>query len=65
MSTADRVVRMAIAIGIIALYVAGITSGALAIASSMVAYFLIITSIIGYCPVYHTLHLSSIWHHKA
>lgn len=52
MGTLDRVLRIAIAIAIIALYSAQIISGTIAIILLIIAAAFIITSFISFCPLY-------------
>lgn len=52
MGTLDRVLRIAIAIAIIALYLTQIISGTIAIILLIIAAAFIITSFISFCPLY-------------
>jgi len=52
MGTLDRVLRIAIAIAIIALYLTQIISGTIAIILLIIAAAFIITSFIRFCPLY-------------
>lgn len=52
MGTLDRVLRIAIAIAIIALYFTQIISGTMAIILLIIAAAFIITSFISFCPLY-------------
>lgn len=52
MGTLDRVLRIAIAIAIIALYLTQIISGTTAIILLIIAAAFIITSFISFCPLY-------------
>ena len=52
MGTLDRVLRIAIAIAIIALYLTQIISGTMAIILLIIAAAFIITSFISFCPLY-------------
>jgi len=52
MGTIDRIVRVVIALVIVALYFAGMLSGTTAIILLIVAGIFIITSLISICPLY-------------
>ncbi len=57
--TADWIIRIAIAIGIAVAYFAGMLSGTLAIVLGIVAVAFLLTSLVGMCPVYALLGISS------
>jgi Inner membrane protein YgaP-like, transmembrane domain len=57
--TLDRAIRLAVAIVIAALYYAGRIDGTLAIVLGIVALVFVLTSLIGMCPAYLTLGLST------
>jgi hypothetical protein len=59
MGTAARVVRLIVAIGIAALYLMGSVSGVVAIVLGVVAVVFLATGIIGYCPGYVPLGIST------
>lgn len=59
MGTIDRVIRTATAIGIAVAYFAGAISGTLAIVLGLVAAAFLLTSLVGMCPVYAMLGLST------
>lgn len=59
MGTIDRVVRAVVAVAIAALYFAGAISGTLAIILGIVAAVLLLTSIVGFCPLYYPFQLST------
>jgi len=59
MGTADRIIRILVAIGIIILYFAGTISGTLAIVLLIIAAAFIITGFVGICPLYLPLGLST------
>lgn len=59
MGTIDRVIRTAIAIGIAVTYFAGAISGTLAITLGIVAVAFLLTSLVGMCPVYALLGVST------
>ena len=52
MGTADRLIRVLLAIVVIALYFANVISGTLAIVLLVFAGIFIITSFISFCPLY-------------
>lgn len=55
----DRVVRVAIFVAVAVLYFAGVIHGALAIVLGIVAVVLLLTSIVGTCPIYLPFKLST------
>ncbi|MGV3685041.1 MAG: YgaP family membrane protein [Daejeonella sp.] len=57
MGTLDRVLRILIAIGIIILYYNEIISGTTAIILLIISVAFIITSFIGFCPLYYPFGL--------
>jgi hypothetical protein len=59
MGTADRTIRILIAIVIGVLYFTHVISGVLAIILGIVAIIFIVTSIFGVCPAYGPLGLST------
>jgi len=59
MGTADRVIRTIIALVILALYINGSLSGALAIILLIIAAIFIATSIVGFCPAYTLFNFST------
>jgi len=59
MGTADRLIRSLIAIGIGVLYFTGYISGRLAIILGVVAVVFLLTSLVGRCPGYIPLGLST------
>jgi K+-transporting ATPase A subunit len=59
MRTADRVIRTLIAIGIAVLYFTGRISGVLAIILGAVAVAFLLSSLVGRCPGYLALGLST------
>jgi DUF2892 family protein len=62
MGTADRVIRILAAIGIAMLYFTGAISGVLAIVLGVVGVVLLATSLIGFCPAYVPLGISTRGH---
>ncbi|MFY7938552.1 MAG: YgaP family membrane protein [Flavobacterium sp.] len=59
MGTADRVVRMLVAIVIAGLYFANIISGTVAIILLVIAGVFILTSFMSFCPLYFPFGLST------
>lgn len=59
MGSPDRIIRFVIAILIAILLFANVLKGALAIILGIIAIIFIITSIIGFCPLYVLLGLST------
>ena len=60
MCSLDKVIRIAVAIVIAALYFAGQISGTVAIIGLVLAAIFILTSLIGFCPLYLPLGLSTL-----
>jgi len=59
MGSADRTIRILIAIAIAVLYFTHLISGTLAIVLGIIAIAFILTSLIGWCPLYTPLRLST------
>ena len=59
MGTIDRTLRAGIAILILILYAGGYISGTVAIVLGIVALAFLLTSAVGWCPVYAPLGLST------
>lgn len=59
MGTADRVLRLVVAIGIAALYLMGSITEVVAIVLGVVAVVFLATGITGYCPGYVPLGIST------
>jgi thiamine transporter ThiT len=59
MGTADRIIRIAIVIGIAVAYFTGMLSGTLAIVLGIIAVVFLLTSLVGMCPLYTLLGISS------
>jgi len=56
-SGVDRIVRAILGIVLVALYLAGVVSGALGIVLIVVGAVLLITGIVGFCPLYALLKI--------
>lgn len=59
MGTADRTLRIVIAAVIAGLYMTGMISGTLAIVLGIIALVFLLTGIIGFCPAYAPLKIST------
>lgn len=60
MGTIDRVIRVLLAIVVGILYLTGSISGTAAIVLGIFAVIFILTSIIGFCPLYLPFNISTI-----
>jgi Na+(H+)/acetate symporter ActP len=60
MGTVDRVIRFVLAIVVVILYMAGSITGVAAIILGILAVVFIITSLIGFCPLYVPFKISTI-----
>ncbi len=52
MGTADRIIRVVLALLVVVLYLAGQITGIAAILLGIVALIFLVTSAIGFCPLY-------------
>ncbi len=59
MGTIDRVIRVILAILVLVLYLAGSISGTAAIILGIFAVIFVLTSLIGFCPLYGLLGIST------
>jgi hypothetical protein len=59
LGTIDKVVRILIAVVVAVLYFTGVISGALAVILLIVSAVLILTSIVGICPLYIPLGIKT------
>jgi K+-transporting ATPase A subunit len=59
MGSADRLIRTLIAVGIAVLYFTGLISGKVAIILAVVAVVFLLTSLVGRCPGYIALGIST------
>ncbi len=59
MGTADRIIRTALALAVAVLYFTGRIGGTLAIILGTIAVIFLATSLIGWCPAYAPLGLST------
>jgi len=60
MGTIDKVIRILLAIAVIVLYMKDSITGVAAIVLGIVAFIFIVTSLIGYCPLYAVCKISTI-----
>lgn len=59
MGTIDKVIRILIAVVIVGLYFGNIVSGALAAVLFVVAAIFLLTSFIGFCPLYFPFKINT------
>lgn len=59
MGTPDRVIRVLLAIAIVALYYTGLISGTVAIVLLVVAGVFILTSLVSFCPLYRLVGINT------
>lgn len=60
MGTIDRVIRILLAVIVIILYLTGSITGVAAIILGILALVFIITGLVGFCPLYVPLKISTI-----
>lgn len=60
MGTIDRIIRFIFAVAVAALYFTGVISGTLAIILGILAAVFLVTSIIGFCPLYAPFKISTV-----
>ena len=60
MGTIDRIIRILLAIVVIILYMTGSITGVAAIILGILAIVFILTSLVGFCPLYVPLKISTI-----
>jgi hypothetical protein len=60
MGTIDRIIRILLAIVVFILYMTGGITGVAAIILGILAFVFIITSLIGFCPLYVPFKISTI-----
>lgn len=60
MGTIDRIIRVVLAIVVVILYMTGSITGVAAVILGIIALVFIITSLIGFCPLYVPLKISTI-----
>lgn len=55
----DRVIRVIVGIALIVLYLFGVLSGTLGIVLTVVGAILLITGLVGFCPLYALLKIQT------
>ena len=60
MGTVDRIIRFIFAVAVAVLYFTGVISGTLAIILGILAGVFLLTSIVGFCPLYAPFKLSTL-----
>lgn len=60
MGLADRIIRTIIAAIVVALYFSGIISGTLGVVLIALAVVFVLTSLVGFCPLYSPFGLSTL-----
>ncbi|MCW1959280.1 MAG: DUF2892 domain-containing protein [Mycobacterium sp.] len=60
MGSADRGIRIAVAVVILALYLTHVISGTLALILGIVAAIFLLTGFLGVCPAYMPLKISTV-----
>jgi len=58
-STPDRIIRVVLGVALLALAFAGVVSGPVAILASVVGAIALVTGIVGFCPLYAILRVST------
>jgi len=59
MGTIDRIIRLVVAAIIIVLYLTGTVPGVVGIILIVIALIFVVTSVIGFCPLYTLLNIST------
>ncbi|NLO69917.1 MAG: DUF2892 domain-containing protein [Porphyromonadaceae bacterium] len=62
--TADRAIRLLLAIVLIALFYSGILQGIPGVIGLILALLLTVTSLVSFCPIYRVFKLNSIFSKK-
>ncbi|MEW5985438.1 MAG: DUF2892 domain-containing protein [Chloroflexota bacterium] len=52
MGTADRIIRLVVALAVAILYFTGVISGTVALILGILAVIFVLTSFVGFCPLY-------------
>ncbi len=60
MGTVDRVIRVLLAVVVLILYLTGNITGLAAVVLGVIAVIFVVTSIIGFCPLYVPFKISTI-----
>jgi len=59
MGSVDRIIRILLAVVVLVLYLTGQISGTAAIVLGIIAVIFVLTSAVGFCPLYAPLKLST------
>jgi hypothetical protein len=59
MGAADRIIRVALAVAVLILYLTNVISGVLAVILGALAVIFVLTSLVGFCPLYLPFRLST------
>lgn len=59
MGTTDKLIRVIVAIAILALYFTNVISGTLAIVGLVVALIFALTSVVSFCPLYTVFEINT------
>lgn len=59
MGSMDRVIRVVVAVVVAVLYFTGVISGTAAIILGILAIIFLLTSVVGFCPLYAPFKLST------
>lgn len=59
MGTVDRIIRVALAVVVLILYLTGSISGTAALILGLFAAIFVITSLVGFCPLYTPFKIST------
>ncbi|MCA9943006.1 MAG: DUF2892 domain-containing protein [Ardenticatenaceae bacterium] len=60
MGSADRIIRLVLAVAVAVLYFTNLISGTAAIILGILAIVFLLTSVVGFCPLYAPFKLSTI-----
>jgi hypothetical protein len=58
-SPLDRIIRIVLGLGLVGLAIAGVVTAPIAYVAWLVAAVLLVTGIVGFCPLYALLHVST------
>jgi hypothetical protein len=58
-STPDRIIRIVLGVALLAVALAGVVSGPVAILAWVVGAIALVTGIVGFCPLYAILRIST------
>ena len=61
--SADRLIRIAVAVGLFALFFAGVITGVWGTVTIVLAAVFLLTGFAGYCPLYFLLGISTLHDH--